>query len=147
VPEAAVPTPRDAIWKELPVAVALALLAVAALPEQDEDVAALPEQADAVVAVAALPVVFWFQVGTVPVSPEYATLVAVAALPEHDEDVAALPLQELDVVALPDSAAVTVPAVKLPDASRATIVDPVLAEVAFDATVNVAAVPWFAVNV
>jgi hypothetical protein len=70
VPEAAVPTPSDPIWKELPVAVALALLAVAALPEQDEDVAALPEQADAVVAVAALPVVFWFQVGTVPVSPE-----------------------------------------------------------------------------
>jgi hypothetical protein len=137
VPEAAVPTPRDAIWKLFPVAVALALLAVAALPEQDEEVAALPEQADAVVAVAALPVVFWFQVGTVPVSPEYATLVAVAALP----------LQELDVVALPVNAAVTVPAVKLPDASRATIVDPVLAEVAFDATVNVAAVPWFAVNV
>ena len=36
----------------------------------------------AVVAVAALPDVFWFQVGTVPVKPEYATLVAVAALPD-----------------------------------------------------------------
>ena len=33
-------------------------------------------------AVAALPVVFWFHVGTVPVRPEYATLVAVDALPD-----------------------------------------------------------------
>jgi hypothetical protein len=35
----------------------------------------------AVVSVAAEPVVFWFQVGTVPVKPEYATFVAVDALP------------------------------------------------------------------
>jgi ABC-type transport system involved in cytochrome c biogenesis permease subunit len=35
----------------------------------------------AAVEIAAVPVVFWFHVGTVPVSPLYATLVAVAALP------------------------------------------------------------------
>ena len=34
----------------------------------------------------AVPVVFWFHVGTVPVNPEYATLVAVAALPVHDPE-------------------------------------------------------------
>jgi hypothetical protein len=49
----------------LPVAKALAVVAVVAK-----------------VAVAALPVVFWFHVGTVPVRPLYATFVAVAALPE-----------------------------------------------------------------
>lgn len=43
------------------------------------------------------------------------------------------------VVALPDKAAVTVPAEKLPEASRATMVDPVLALVALLVTVNVAA--------
>ena len=40
------------------------------------------------------------------------------------------PLIELAVVALPLSAAVMVPAVKLPEASRATIVETVLALVA-----------------
>ena len=61
--------------------------------------------------------------------------------------VAALPVVELEVVALPLKAAVIVPAVKLPETSRATMVDAVLAEVAFDVTVNVAALDWLAVNV
>ena len=43
------------------------------------------------------------------------------------------------VEALPVRAAVIVPALKLPEASRATIVDAVFAFVAFDVTVNVAA--------
>ena len=51
------------------------------------------------------------------------------------------------VVAFPDKAAVMVPAVKLPDASRATMVEAVLADVAFEVTVNVAADAWLAVNV
>jgi hypothetical protein len=51
------------------------------------------------------------------------------------------------VDALPDNAAVIVPAEKLPEASRATMVEPVFALVAFDATVNVAAPAWLAVNV
>jgi len=54
--------------------------------------------------------------------------------------VAALPVVELDVVALPLKDAVIVPAEKLPEPSRATIVDAVLALVALDVTVNVAAV-------
>jgi hypothetical protein len=41
--------------------------------------------------------------------------------------------------AVPESVAVIVPALKLPDASRATMVLPVLAFVAFDVTVKVAA--------
>jgi hypothetical protein len=44
------------------------------------------------------------------------------------------------VEAFPLKAAVIVPALKLPEASRATIVDAVLALVALDVTVNVAAV-------
>ena len=40
-------------------------------------------------------------------------------------------------VALPDREAVIVPALKLPEASRATTVDAVLAEVALDVTVKV----------
>jgi hypothetical protein len=40
-----------------------------------------------------------------------------------------------------------VPALKLPEASLKTIVDAVLAAVAFDVTVNVAAPVWLAVNV
>ena len=51
------------------------------------------------------------------------------------------------VDALPFKAAVIVPAVKLPDASRATMVEAVLADVAFEVTVNVAADAWLAVNV
>ena len=43
------------------------------------------------------------------------------------------------VEALPDSEAVMVPALKLPEASRATMVLPVLALVALDVTVKVAA--------
>ena len=43
------------------------------------------------------------------------------------------------VEALPERAAVIVPAEKLPEASRATMVEAVLALVAFDVTVNVAA--------
>ena len=51
------------------------------------------------------------------------------------------------VLALPDNEAVMVPALKLPDASRATMVDAVFALVALEATVNVDAPVWFAVNV
>lgn len=46
---------------------------------------------------------------------------------------------DVAVVALPDKAAVIVPALKLPEASRATMVEAVFALVAFDVTVNVAA--------
>ena len=42
-------------------------------------------------------------------------------------------------VTLPVSAALTVPALKFPDASLATIVEAVLALVAFEVTVNVVA--------
>ena len=41
------------------------------------------------------------------------------------------------VVALPDKEAVMVPALKFPEASRATIVEPVFPEVALLVTVNV----------
>jgi hypothetical protein len=51
------------------------------------------------------------------------------------------------VPALPFSVAVIVPALKFPDASRATIVEAVFADVALDVTVNVEFVDWFAVNV
>lgn len=51
------------------------------------------------------------------------------------------------VVAFPDKAAVIVPAMKLPEPSRATMAEAVLAEVALDVTVNVAAPVWFAVKV
>lgn len=60
---------------------------------------------------------------------------------------AVVALAVVAVVAFPLRAAVIVPALKLPDASRATMVDAVLAFVAFDVTVNVAAPVWFAVNV
>ncbi len=53
----------------------------------------------------------------------------------------------VNVVAEPDSDAVIVPALKLPEASRATIVDPVFAFVAFDVTVKVALPDWLAVKV
>ena len=60
------------------------------------------------VASAAVPVVFWFQVGTVPVSPEYATFVAVPAVSE-----AAVPVKP--VPAPVNEAPVTDPAAtKLP---------------------------------
>jgi hypothetical protein len=51
------------------------------------------------------------------------------------------------VVALPLNAALTVPALKLPEASRATMVLPVLVFVALEVTVKVAALDWLAVNV
>ena len=51
------------------------------------------------------------------------------------------------VDAFPLNVAVIVPALKLPEASRATIVEAVLALVAFEVTVNVAAADWLAVNV
>ena len=51
------------------------------------------------------------------------------------------------MVALPLNAAVIVPALKLPEASRATMVEAVFALVAFDATVNVELPDWLAVNV
>ena len=59
---------------------------------------------------------------------------------------AAFPVVELDVVALPDRAAVIVPAVKFPEASRATMVDAVFALVALDVTVNVELPDWLAVK-
>ena len=49
------------------------------------------------------------------------------------------PFKLFAVVAVPDNVAVIVPAVKLPEASRATIADPVFAAVALEVTVNVAA--------
>lgn len=54
---------------------------------------------------------------------------------------------DVAVDALPFSAAVIVPALKLPEASRATMVDPVLALVALEVTVNVLAPDWLAVKV
>ena len=56
-------------------------------------------------------------------------------------------MADVAVEALPDNAAVIVPAVKLPEASRATMVEAVFRLVAFDATVNVAAPAWLAVKV
>ena len=50
-------------------------------------------------------------------------------------------------VALPLRVAVIVPALKLPEESRATMVDAVFALVALDVTVNVALPAWLAVNV
>ena len=50
--------------------------------------------------------------------------------------VAALPEVELDVEAFPFNVAVIVPAEKLPEASLATIVDPVFALVALVASVT-----------
>jgi hypothetical protein len=46
---------------------------------------------------------------------------------------------DVAVEALPDNVAVIVPALKLPEASRATIVEAVFRLVALDVTVNVAA--------
>ena len=51
--------------------------------------------------------------------------------------VAAFPVVLLDVVALPDREAVIVPALKLPEPSRATMAPPVFAFVALEVTVNV----------
>ena len=53
----------------------------------------------------------------------------------------------MPVVAVPVNAAVIVPALKLPEASRATMVLAVFAFVAFDVTVKVALPAWLAVNV
>jgi hypothetical protein len=50
------------------------------------------------------------------------------------------------VDAFPDNVAVIVPALKLPDASLYTIVDGVLAFVAFDVNVTVVLPDWFEVN-
>ena len=68
-----------------------------------------------------------------------------------DTFIVSVPLLTLDAVvavaALPFSVAVIVPALKLPDPSRATMVLPVFALVAFDVTVKVALPAWLAVNV
>ena len=53
--------------------------------------------------------------------------------------VAALPEVELDVVALPSKDAVIVPALKFPEASRATTLEAVLVDVASTANVRAAA--------
>jgi len=50
-------------------------------------------------------------------------------------------------LACPVKVAVIVPALKLPEASRATMVEIVFALVALEATVNVAPVAWLAVKV
>jgi hypothetical protein len=50
------------------------------------------------------------------------------------------------LLAVPLNVAVIVPALKLPEASRATMVDAVLAFVALDVTVNEDAPAWLAVN-
>lgn len=71
---------------------------------------------------------------------------AIATIPVTFPAVVAV-VADVAVVALPANAAVMVPAVKLPDMSRATTVEAVLADVALDVTVNVAAPTWFAVNV
>ncbi len=71
--------------------------------------------------------------------------------PVPDTFIVSVPLLTLDAVvavdALPFKAAVIVPALKLPEPSRATMAPAVLAFVAFDVTVNVALPDWLAVNV
>ena len=54
---------------------------------------------------------------------------------------------EVAVEAFPLNVAVIVPALKLPEASLATIVEAVFAFVAFDVTVKVTLLAWLAVNV
>ena len=78
-------------------------------------------------------------------------LVAAEALVAEEAKVA-LVADEAKVALVADEAAplrvaVIVPALKLPDASLATMVDTVFAFVAFDVTVNVAAEDWLDVNV
>jgi hypothetical protein len=78
-------------------------------------------------------------------------LVFKTTLPEPVEVVTPVPpfataTVPVTFVALPVKAAVIVPAVKLPEASRATMVDAVLALVALDVTVNEDAPDWLAVN-
>jgi hypothetical protein len=71
------------------------------------------------------------------------------AVPVAPPDVAIV-LAVCNVVAfeaVPVKLAVTVPALKLPEASLATIVEAPLAEAAFDVTVNVLPPAWLAVNV
>jgi hypothetical protein len=103
----------------------------------------VPLMALAVVKLAAEPVVFWLPAVLTPGK-------LMLAVPLKDTPpivrafwsavaVAALPVVELEVVAFPLRAAVIVPALKLPDASRATIVLLVLALVALDVTVKVEA--------
>jgi len=77
----------------------------------------------------------------VPAEPPAKLLAVVAVVAEPA--VVAL----VAVVALPLKEAVIVPALKLPEPSRATIVEPVFAFVALEVTVNVAAPAWLAVNV
>ena len=70
-----------------------------------------------------VPVAVIVVAATVP--PErFVAVVAVAALPVQEAEE---PVVELEVVALPDNAAVIVPAEKFPEASRSTIVEAVLA--------------------
>ena len=64
---------------------------------------------------------------TPPIVRAVASLVAVAALPDVEDEVVALPLKD----------AVIVPALKLPEASRATMVEAVFELVALDVTVKV----------
>jgi hypothetical protein len=88
---------------------------------------------------------------TFPLNPPLAViLVKVAVVPERVGIVAAAPtftvvacknavVETPVALTFPTSAAVIVPALKLPEASRATTVETVLALVAFDVTVKVAA--------
>jgi hypothetical protein len=82
------------------------------------------------------------RIDTVPVPLKFTQALAAydGAEPEAVDNAVA-------VDALPDKAAVIVPALKFPDASRATIADAVFALVALDVTVNVAALDWLAVKV
>ena len=110
------------------------VVAVAAFPEVLLDVLALPLNAAVIVPAEKLPEASRKTI-VEAVLAVAAVMVALLAwlviVPAVVADVA--------VEALPDNAAVIVPAEKLPEASRATIVEAVLALVAFDVTVNVAA--------
>lgn len=110
------------------------VVAVAAFPEVLLDVLALPLNAAVIVPAEKLPEASRKTI-VEAVLAVAAVMVALLAwlviVPAVVADVA--------VEALPDNAAVIVPAVKFPDASRATMVEAVFALVAFDVTVNVAA--------
>jgi hypothetical protein len=132
LPDASLATIADAV---------LALVAVVALLDTLPAVAMVANFVSAIAAEALMsastitPAAIAVALPTDVTSPvRFALVVTVAALPVHEpEDPLTLP------VTLPVSAAVIVPALKLPDASLATIADAVLALVAFDVTVKVAA--------
>lgn len=93
------------------------------------------------VAVAALPDVFWLPAVLTP-----GKLMSADPLNETPPMFLAV-CRVVAVVALPLRAAVIVPALKLPEPSRATIAPAVFALVAFEVTVNVELPDWLAVKV